>query len=61
MQTSDVYTGGALPFQKRFEKSKWPLVSLLSYLPAFDCDLDAFALMVVQAPDVDNETQERAH
>ena len=60
MESDDVYIGGALPLQQRFEKSRRPLKNPLSYLPAVDCDLEALALKVVPAPKVHFETLKRA-
>ncbi|MCW1949913.1 MAG: hypothetical protein KIH44_000905 [Octadecabacter sp.] len=60
MESDDVYLGGALPFQKRFEKSRRPLVNPQNYLPAVNCDLDALVSKIVSAPEVDYETLKRA-
>ncbi|SMX42653.1 hypothetical protein [Octadecabacter ascidiaceicola] len=60
MESDDVYLGGALPFQQRFEKSRRPFVNPGKYLPAVDCDLDMIISIVVPAPEVDYETIKRA-
>ena len=60
MESDDVYFGGALPFQQRFEKAKRPLDNPLRFLPDVTCDLEAFALKIVPAPEVDYEALKRA-
>jgi len=60
MESDDVYLGGALPFQQRFERSRRPFANPMKYLPAVDCDLDTIVTKVVPAPEVDYETLKRA-
>lgn len=60
MESDNVYLGGALPLQERFERSRRPLENPKRYLPAADCDLDALASNIVPAPEVEYETLKRA-